>query len=162
MMETANSLAVVIDANILIAICSKEEGLFEAAQAVLSDCAERDAEFFAPHVIVSEVLFVFCRKEEDTDDDNFSKDEHVKAIEAFSKYLTIISFPQAGDASLIERAVESRKWYRNFRRYDSSDGLYIALAEKLSQTRSTEFITRDKDLKKILEENLPIVKVKEI
>ncbi len=55
-------LAVVTDANLLIAICSKEQQTYQIAKDAFDEYARQGAEFFAPNVIVAEVLFVLCRK----------------------------------------------------------------------------------------------------
>ena len=57
----SNAGAVVIDANILISICSQEPS--EAtARAALADYTARNWAFYAPSVILTEVLFALCRK----------------------------------------------------------------------------------------------------
>jgi hypothetical protein len=53
--------AAVVDANILISLCAKEPS-FTVAENVLSDYALKGWTFYAPHVIVAEVLYVLCGK----------------------------------------------------------------------------------------------------
>jgi len=57
---------------------------------------------------------------------------------------------------LIARAEEIRGGYSCRR---SADGLYIALAEELSQSVPTELLTFDEDLPKQAAKNAPAVKV---
>jgi predicted nucleic-acid-binding protein len=63
MSQPSNSGAVVVDSNVLISICSKETSISTAKQA-LDDYAAKSWAFYAPGVIVAEVLFVLCRKPE--------------------------------------------------------------------------------------------------
>lgn len=96
-------LAVVTDANILIAICSKERQTYQTAKETFDEYARQGAEFFAPNVIVAEVLFVLCQK---LDKGILTEAEHEKAVEFFQDYLTIISLSPDGESALIKRAVE--------------------------------------------------------
>lgn len=99
------SLAVITDANILIAICSKEQQTYQTAKDAFDEYARQGAKFFAPNVIVAEVLFVLCRK---LDAGILTVAEHEKAVEFFQDYLTIISLSPDGEAALIKRAEEIR------------------------------------------------------
>ena len=56
------------------------------------------------------------------------------------------------ETALIKRAVEIRGSYGCSR---SSDGIYIALAEELSKTRTTEILTFDQGFKNQLINNAP-------
>lgn len=156
MTETANSLAVVIDANIIIAICSKEEDTSEKAQAAFKAYALQGAEFFAPNVLVAEVLFVLCQK---ADKGILTEAEHRIAIGFFQEYLAIISPPPNGETSLIDEAEQSRQGYGCSR---TSDGLYIALAGHLAKERPTELLTLDNDLKIQVSKILPGVVVNKL
>ncbi len=53
--------AVVIDANILISICSNEPGCL-TAENTLADYTAKQWVFYAPAVILTEVQFALCRK----------------------------------------------------------------------------------------------------
>ncbi|MDQ3713705.1 MAG: type II toxin-antitoxin system VapC family toxin [Acidobacteriota bacterium] len=145
--------AVVIDANILIAICSKEQQTYQTAKDAFDEYARQGAEFFAPNVIVAEVLFVLCRK---LDAGILTAAEHEKAVEFFQDYLTIISLSPDGEAALVKRAEEIRSAYGCSR---TSDGLYIALAEELAKNRPTEFLTFDAEFTNQVAKNAPSVKV---
>ena len=151
MTPTNNLLAVVPDANILIAICSKEQTTYQTALKAFNNYAQQGAEFFAPNVIVAEVLFVLCQK---FDKGILTKVEHEKSVEFFEDYLTIIAPPPNGEAVLIKRAEEIRVGYGCSR---TSDGLYIALAEDLSKTRPAEFLTFDAGVVNQVAKNAPTV-----
>lgn len=129
--------AVVVDANILISICSKEPTCANAEQA-LAGYASRNWLFYAPGVIVAEVLYVLCRKREDV---LLTEAAHDQAIKIFEDHMTVILPPPHGDASLINRANEIRSSYGCSH---SADGLYIALTEELAQKGAAEFLTFDK------------------
>lgn len=146
-------LAVVTDANILIAICSKEQATYQTAKDAFDEYARQGAEFFAPNVIVAEVLFVLCRKR---DAGILTVVEHEKAVEFFQDYLTIISLSPDGESALITRAEEIRAGYGCSR---TSDGFYIALAEALAKNRPTEFLTFDAGFTNQTAKNAPSVKV---
>jgi len=145
--------AVVTDANILIAICSKEQQTYQIAKDAFDEYARQGAEFFAPNVIVAEVLFVLCRK---LDAKILTEAEHEKAVGFFQDYLTIISLSPNGEAALIKRAEKARIGYGCSR---TSDGLYIALVEELAQNRPTEFLTFDAGFTNQVTKNAPGVKV---
>jgi len=50
----------VIDANVLIAICAREKDKFDKAQDALNDYARSGWLFYAPGVVIGEVLYVLC------------------------------------------------------------------------------------------------------
>lgn len=153
-MPISRSFAVVTDANILIAICSKEQLTYQIAKDAFDEYARQGAKFFAPNVIVAEVLFVLCQK---LDKGILTEAEHEKAIEFFQDYLTIISLsPGGGESALIKRAEEIRTGYGCSR---TSDGLYIALAEELAKNRPTEFLTFDAGFTNQIAKNAPTVQV---
>jgi len=145
--------AVVTDANILIAICSKEQQTYQIAKDAFDEYARQGAEFFAPNVIVAEVLFVLCRK---LDAKILTEAEHEKAVGFFQDYLTIISLSPDGEAALIKRSEEIRSGYGCSQ---TSDGLYTALAEELAKNRPTEFLTFDAGFTNQVAKNVPSVKV---
>lgn len=57
-----NLFAVVADANVLIALCSKETDKIKTAETAFEDYTNRGFEFFAPNVLIAEVIFVLCQK----------------------------------------------------------------------------------------------------
>lgn len=146
-------LAVVVDANVLIAICSKEQATYHTAQTAFDQYAKQGAEFFAPNIIVAEVLFVLCQK---LDKAILTAAEHEKAVEFFQDYMTIIQPPPNGETALIERAEEIRSGYGCSR---ASDGLYLALAGELAAIRPTEFLTFDAGFINQAAKNAPTVTI---
>jgi predicted nucleic acid-binding protein len=153
MTPTNLPLAVVTDANVLIAICSKEQQTYQTAKDALDEYARQGAEFFAPNAIVAEVLFVLCKKQ---DAGILSVAEHEKAVEFFQDYLTIITLSPDGEPALIKRAEEIRNGYGCSR---TSDGFYIALAEELAKNRPTEFLTFDAGFTNQTAKNAPSVTI---
>ena len=133
--------AIVIDASVAVAIVSKEAN----ASVVLQEIAVRTNEgaaFYAPAVIVSEVLYVLCRKVESG---LLAAVDHPKAVQDFEAFIKAINPPPSGDFSLTLRSDAIRAGY-SCRRV--SDSLYIALAEELSRTCPTVLLTLDHELSK--------------
>ncbi|HZS46327.1 MAG TPA: type II toxin-antitoxin system VapC family toxin [Blastocatellia bacterium] len=152
-MSQPNSVGfVVADANILIAICSKEPKL-AIAQSALANYASKNWEFYAPNVIVSEVLYVLCQKVQTS---AITMAVYDQAIEIFKDYMSVILPPPSGEAALIKRAKEIRDGYGCSR---SSDCLYIALAEQLSKRGSTEILTFDTGITNQVTKHVPTVNV---
>lgn len=147
-----SSSAVVIDANILIAICSQEPTYVTAEQA-LADYTAKNWTFYAPGAIVMEVLFILCKK---LQDGLINAATHKQAVEDFNDYMSVILPPPNRDAALIIRAEEARAGYGCSR---SADGFYIALAEELGKTGTTELLTFDKGMVNQAAKNAPTVKV---
>ena len=145
--------AVVIDANVLIAVCAKEQNLHVQAEAALNDYATRGWLFYAPGVVVAETLYILCRK---LQAGTLTTSEHDKAIKSFQVHMQGILPSPRGDASLITRAEEVRSGYGCSR---SADGIYIALAEDLSKTGPTKLLTFDQDLENQVKQNAPTVSV---
>lgn len=149
----SNLFAVVPDANVLIALCARENDKLQTAQTAVDDYTNQGYEFFAPSVLVAEVIFVLCQKLADS---ALTQPEYEKAIKAFEYYLNFISLSPNGEASLLKRAIEIREGYGYSR---STDGLYIALAEELAKTYDTEIVTFDKGFINQSVKNAPTVKV---
>ncbi len=118
----SNLFAVVPDANVLIALCAKEKDKLQTAEAAFKHYTKQGYEFFAPSVLVAEVIFVLCQK---LADGSLTQPEYDKAIDVFGDYLQGIELSPNGEASLLKRAVEIRFGNGCSR---SSDSLYIALA----------------------------------
>ncbi len=138
-MSPANNFsAVVPDANVLISLCAKEKDTYQPAKTAFDNYINKGFEFFAPQVMVAEVIFVLCQK---LHIGELTQPTYEKAVKTFKDYMSFISAAPNGEASLIERCVEIRAGYGCSR---SSDSLYIALAEELSKTRPTELLTFDK------------------
>ncbi len=138
MNQTTLPNAVVLDANILISLCSKEKLTFQTAENAFDNYGQNGWEFSAPNIIVAEVQYVLCQK---LSNGILTTIEHEEAVEFFENYMTAILPPENGEASLIKRAEEIRETYGCSR---SADSLYIALAEELTTKRITELLTFDK------------------
>lgn len=146
-----NPNALVLDANVLISVCSKEPTAANA-ETVLENYAKNGWEFFAPNIIVAEVLYILCRKLQNNLITPKSYDE---AIENFQDQMKIIQTPN--DAEFIRRVKEIQNGYGCSR---SADSIYIALAEDLAKTRTVELLTFDKGMTNQILKNAPTVTVK--
>lgn len=144
--------AVVIDANILIAICSKESGE-AAARAELLNYTNKNWACYAPSMILAEVLFVLCKKVQNGIIDAAT---YQKAVEDFNDFMSVIAPPPLGDAALLVRAEQIRSGYSCLH---STDGFYLALAEALTQAGAAEFLTFDQGTVNVAAKNAPTVKV---
>jgi predicted nucleic acid-binding protein len=132
-----SNTAVVVDANVLISLCSNEPTFATAANA-LSHYAIQGCVFYAPSVIVSEVLYVLCVK---LQSGVLSAKAYDAAVDDFQDQMKAVSAPPQGETALIRRAKEIQVGYGCSH---SADCLYIALAEELSKSGSAEFLTFDK------------------
>ena len=148
-----NNDAVVIDASILVSISSKEAATYLTAENAFDFYAKNGWEFFAPNVVVSEVIFALCHK---LAAGVLTEVEHEKAVESFLNLMKNILTPD-DETDLVERAIEIRESYGCSR---SSDGLYIALAEDLAKTRTVELMTFDKGMLNQAAKNAPMVTIK--
>lgn len=151
-MEPKNSPnTLIIDANIIIAVCSKEPTAIKILSA-LGKYAEDDCEFFAPNVSVAEVLYILCQK---MSNGLLQPKAYEDAIENFRDQMkTIQTLP---DAQFIQRAKEIQKSYGCSR---SADSIYISLAEELAKTRTAELFTLDRGMVNQAAKNAPTVTVK--
>lgn len=153
MSRANNPNAAIIDASVLVSIAAKETAAHFTAENAFKTYSQNGWEFFAPNVIVSEVIFALCQK---LAAGILTKAEHEKAIEYFLDYMTIIAMPN-DETNLVKRAVEIRETYGCSR---SSDSIYIALAEDLAQIRTVEILTFDKGMINQAAKNAPTVAVK--
>lgn len=144
--------AVVIDANVLIGICTKETKE-PTARTALADYITRKWKFYAPNAIIPEFLHIACKK---LDDGQLTEIQYEKAIEDFNDYMAVILTTPNGDTALIKRASEIRTGYGCSR---TSDAIYIALAEELSQNGSVELLTFDVGMVNQVAKNAPSVTV---
>lgn len=151
MNPTNNPAALVTDANIIIAICSKEPTAARAETA-LEIRANNGWEFYAPNIIVAEVLYILCQK---LQNNLLTPQSYEEAIENFQDQMKIIQTPP--DAQFIKRAKEIQNGYGCSR---SADSLYLALAENLAKTRTVEFLTFDRGMINQAAKNAPTVTVK--
>src|SRR6185369_7743793 len=150
MTPTNNPNAVVVDANILISICSKEQLTYTLADSAFKTYAQNGWDFFAPAVIVAEGMFALCNK---LQAGVLTQTGYEQAIDFFVDLMKFIQTPDE-ESSLVKRAVEIRGTYGCSR---SSDGLYIALAEELSQSRVTEILTFDQGMKNQIVNHAPTI-----
>lgn len=151
MSPTNNPNALIIDANLLISVCSKEPTA-AIVQNELENYAKNDWEFFAPNIIVAEVLFILCQK---LQNGLLTQKSYDESIENFQDQMKIIETPN--DAQFIKRAKEIRETYGCSR---SSDSLYLALAEDLAKNRTVEVLTFDKGMINQAAKNAPTVTVR--
>jgi len=145
--------AVVIDANVVIAISAKEAGRDMAATAELTRYASLGYEWFAPGTIVSETLYILCGK---LNSGILSPADYATAVQTFARTMNSILPPPGGDAGLVLRAEQIGGGYGCSR---SADAIYIALAEQLALTRPTVLLTFDKGLPKQAAARAPTVSV---
>ena len=134
-----NLRAAIIDASVLVAITSKENPTHLPAEAAFKSYSQNGWEFFAPNVIISEVIFALCQK---LTGELLTRPEYELAIRCFLDYMTIISTPD-DETDLVKRAIEIRQGYGCSR---SSDGLYLAMAEDLAKTHTVELFTLDRGM----------------
>ncbi len=145
--------AAVIDASILVSIAAKETATHLTAEDAFKAYSQNGWKFFAPNVIVAEVMFALCQK---LAAGILTGAEYEKAVESFLDYMTIISMPN-DETDLVKRAVEIRETYGCSR---SSDSLYIALAEDLAKTRTVELLTLGRGMTNQAAKNAATVTVK--
>ena len=145
--------AVVLDANVLIAICAKEQDKLVKAVTAFYDYARRGWRFYAPGVLLAETLYILCGK---LQSGSLTAPKHTLAIQLLQFYLPQISPPPNGDFSLAARAEAIQQGYGCSR---SADGIYIALAEQLAQQGATELLTFDQGIVNQAAKNAPAVKV---
>ena len=144
---------VVVDASALTALCAREPGRYPIIRLELERHAEAGDAFFAPHTIVSEVLYALCRK---LANGELGPTEYEQAILGLHNQMRLILPPPGGEPSLVTRAVEIRAGYGCSR---SADSLYIALAEELTRRGSTVLLTFDRELPNQAARNAPSVTV---
>ena len=150
MPATINTKIVIPDANILIALCANEPKQSKAEKA-LEDYANDGWEFYAPNLIVAEVLYVLCQKHQGG---TLTDKAYAEAVENFQDQMNVVK--TISDADLIKRAFEIQQSYGCSR---SADGIYIALAEHLAKSYTVEIVTFDGGLVNQAAKNAPTVKV---
>jgi predicted nucleic acid-binding protein len=144
--------AVIIDANVLVSICSKEQGTYPIAFSAFDSYAHAGWEFFAPNVIVAEVMFALCVKFKSG---ALTQIEYDQSIGSFADLMQVVSAPD-NESALIKRAVEIRGSYVCKR---TSDSLYIAFAEELARSRVVEILTFDNGIRNQISNHAPAVKL---
>lgn len=136
MSQPTKSDAVVVDANVLIGICTKESKE-PVARAAITSYITKNWKIYAPNVIVSEFLYIACKK---VDAGQMTAAQYQTSIEDFCDYMAVIQTPPAGDTPFIKRSSEIRVGYGCSR---SSDGIYLALSEELAKSGNVEILTFD-------------------
>src|SRR5713101_3629482 len=148
-------LLVVVDASVVIAFCAKEPAKIARAEAELEKYKDGGWEFFAPAVMFSETLYVFCRQ---LRDGLMTQADYDSAVQNLIDLLPAINSPPHGEASLVERAEQIRGAYGCSR---SSDSIYLALAEQLvplvSSPGQVEAVTFDGKLENHVKANAAVL-----
>jgi predicted nucleic acid-binding protein len=129
--------ALVLDANVVIAISSKETGRDALATAEITRYVNAGYQLYAPGVIIAETLYVLCGKKVSG---SLSLTDYTTAVTTFERVMASILPPPNGDVSLIQRAEQIGNGYGCSR---SADGIYIALAEELTANGPTALLTFD-------------------
>ena len=132
--------ALVIDANVTIAVAAREAGRDALATAEMRRYSSLGYEWFAPGIILGETLYILCQKHQAG---FLTAVEYEDAVAEFEILMQSILPPPLGEASLVLSAQAVGAGYGCSR---SADGIYIALAQQLAQNRLTVLITFDKAL----------------
>ena len=148
-----NAGAVVIDANVLVSICSSEPS-HQTAKDALADYTAKGWDFYAPGAILTETLFILCKK---LQAGLLTEAEHQTAVRVFDRLMQGIRPSPQGDIRFILRNEEIRQGYSC---QHSADAFYLALAEELAQGGPAEFLTFDKRAVNVAASNAPSVQVK--
>lgn len=151
MATTTNIGFVVVDANILISLCAKEPTQTTAKQA-LEKYAKDGWSFYAPNLIVAEVLYILCLKHQKN---TLTRKSYKEAIKNFQDQIKVIQ--TIDDRILIKRATEIQKDYGCSR---SADSIYIALAENLGKSNIVELLTFDNGFINQSAKNAPSVTIR--
>jgi predicted nucleic acid-binding protein len=136
-----------------VAISAKEADKEPQASAKLAQLTALGYEFFAPGLLVSESLYVLCKK---LDSGLLTSANHAQAVSDFHTLMSFVQPAPQGEVSLVLRSEAIRGSYSCRR---SADGLYIALAEELAATRPTILLTFDEDMAKQAARAAPAVTV---
>ena len=145
--------AVVLDANVVVALASGEAGRDGAVTAEIARYGNMGYELFAPGVLAAEGLYVLCGK---LNSGSLSPSDYATAVAVLQRTMAPVLPPPNGDNALIQRAEQISSGYGCSR---SADGIYIALAEELARTRPTVLLTFDRELPKQAAKQAPSVTV---
>jgi predicted nucleic acid-binding protein len=145
--------AVGIDASVTVAIAAKETDKEPQASTEIVRYSGLGYDFFAPGAVVTETLYVLCKKLESG---ALSAPDHAQAIQDFHAFMSKVFPPPNGDGALILRTEAIRGTYTC---RGSADGVNIALAEELTTVRPTVLLTFDEDMVKQANNNAPTVNV---
>jgi predicted nucleic acid-binding protein len=122
------------------------------AEKALEKYANDGWEFYAPSIIVAEVLYILCQKHHQGG--TLTNKAYEEAVDNFQDQMKAIT--TVSDATLIQRAFEIQQSYGCSR---SADSIYIALAEHLAKSNTVEIVTFDGGLVNQAAKNAPTVKV---
>jgi predicted nucleic acid-binding protein len=150
----ADNGALILDANIVIALSCVEPGRDVLVMAEVRSFAQLGYRLYAPGVVIGETLYVLCGK---LNSGSLTPGDYSTAVEAFRRTMANVLPPPNGDAALIERAEQISSGYGCSR---SADGIYIALAEELTRILPTVLLTFDKELPKQASNKGPSVTAK--
>jgi hypothetical protein len=105
-------------------------------------------------VLIAEALFVFCKK---LAAGKLTPAEHAQAVLSLETLMKAVLPTPNGDASLIARAEQIRGTHGCSH---SADGIYLALTEELTKTRTAEIVTFDAGMDNQAKKYSPTVRVK--
>jgi predicted nucleic acid-binding protein len=140
-----------MDASVAVAIVSKETDRDTRASAELARYSGLGYQWYAPGAIITETLYALCRKR---NEGLLDEAQYAQAAIDFAALMSGIL--PLEESSLIVRAQAIGE---GFSCYRSADGLYIALAEELSQSRPTVLLTFDEAMPNQARQNAPTVTV---
>ena len=98
-----NNGIVILDANILIALCANESKQSKA-EIALEIYANDGWEFYAPNIIVAEVLYVLCQKHQSG---TLTDKSYEQAVENFQDQMKAVK--TISDATFIKRALKFKQ-----------------------------------------------------
>lgn len=146
--------ALVLDANIVIALACVEPGRDVLVMAEIAHYATLGYRLFAPGVLIAETLYILCGK---LRSGSLTPADYITAVATFRRTMMTVLSPPNGDTALIQRAEQIGNGYGCSR---SADSIYIALAEELTLTRPTILLTFDREMPKQVARKAPSVTVK--
>lgn len=132
-----HSESVTLDASFVIGLCAKEPGKYPKAQLELQQRIINGCLLYAPHLIVMEATYVLCGKMQNG---TRTSAEYSVSLANLQTTLAKVTFSPQGDVALIARAEQIRQGYGCSR---SAGSFYLALAESLSATGTSELLTFD-------------------
>ena len=128
---------VTLDASFVVGLCAREPKKYAKAQIELSRRIADGCPLHAPHLMIMEATYVLCGKQQSNE---LTQAEHAAAVVNLQLLSAGIIFPAGGDAVLLTRTEQMRQSYGCSR---SADCFYIALAEQLAASGSSELLTFD-------------------
>jgi predicted nucleic acid-binding protein len=145
--------AAILDASFVVAICAKESDKEPIASPLMTSLMAAGGSFHAPAALVSEVLYVLCKK---LQEGKLSTAEHAKALDSLEDICALLSRRPDGDAPLFRRADAIRAGHTCRL---CADGLYVALAEQVAQQERAVLITFDDGQERMAKREAPTVTV---